>query len=72
MHQLSKAGQYALDRDPESIKHLNRNDAPTGYLNRFARPVGIDIDDHDRIYVTDAYSRLVVYQKDRDYQEPPL
>ena len=72
MHELSKAGQYALDRDPESIKHLNRNDTPTGYLNRFARPVGIDIDDQDRIFVTDALSRLVVYRKDREYQEPPL
>ena len=26
----------------------------------------------DRIFVTDALSRLVVYRKDRDYQEPPL
>ncbi len=72
MRELSKAGQYALDRDPESIKRLNQNDAPTGYLNRFARPVGIDIDDQNRIFVTDALSRLVVYRKDREYQEPPL
>ena len=72
MRELSKAGQYALARDPESLKRLNHNDAPTKYLNRFSRPVGIDIDEHDRIFVTDALSRLVVYRKDRDYQEPPL
>ena len=72
MRELSKAGEYALARDPESIKRLNQNNAPTKYLNRFSRPVGIDIDEHDRIFVTDALSRLVVYRKDRDYQEPPL
>ena len=72
MRELSKAGQYALARDPESLKRLNQFDAPVEYLNKFSRPVGIDIDEHDRIIVTDAFGRLVVYRKDRDYQEPPL
>ena len=72
MRELSKAGEYALARDPESIRRLNLSDAPTKYLNRFSRPVGIDIDEHDRIFVADAYSRIVVYLKDREYQEPPL
>ena len=72
MRELSKAGQYALARDPESLKRLNQFDAPIEYLNKFSRPVGIDIDEHDRIIVTDAFGRLVVYRKDRDYQEPPL
>ena len=72
MRELSKAGEYALARDPESIKRLNQNDAPTKHLNKFSRPVGIDIDEHDRIVVADAYSRIVVYLKDHDYQEPPL
>ena len=72
MRELSKAGQYALARDPESIKRLNQYDAPTGYLNKFSRPVGIDVDDQDRVIVTDAMGRLVVYSKDREYQEPPL
>lgn len=72
MRDLSKAGQYVLERDPDTIKRMNREDAPLKYLNRFSRPVGIDIDEHDRIFITDALSRVVVYNKDRDYQEPPL
>ena len=58
--------------NPESIRRLNLSDAPTRYLNKFSRPVGIDIDEHDRIFVADAYSRIVVYRKDREYQESPL
>lgn len=72
MRELSKAGQYALARDPESMKRLNHNDHPTRQFERFSRPIGIDIDDQDRIIVTDALSRLVVYRKDAEYQEPPL
>ena len=72
MSDFSKAAQYVLARDPDTIKRMNRVDAPFKYLSKFSRPVGIDIDEQDRIFVTDAYSRLVVYRKDRDYQEPPL
>ena len=72
MRDHSKAAQYVLARDPDTIKRMNRDDAPFKYLNKFSRPVGIDIDEHDRIFVTDALSRVVVYNKDRDYQEPPL
>ena len=72
MRELSKAGKYVLERDPESIKSLNRFDAPFDYTYKFSRPVGIDVDEHDRIFVTDALSRVVVYRKDREYQEPPL
>ena len=72
MRELSKAGRYALARDPESIKRLNQYDEPTAYLNKFSRPVGIEVDEQDRIIVTDAMGRLVVYRKDSDYQEPPL
>ena len=72
MRDLSKAGKYLLERDSESIKTINRYDAPLEYAHRFSRPVGIDIDEHDRIFITDALSRIVVYNKDSDYQEPPL
>ena len=72
MQNLSKAGQYALERDPENMRRLNHDDSPTRHLLRFARPLGIDIDEHDRIIVTDARGRLVVYRKDRDYEEPTL
>jgi len=72
MQNLSKAGQYALERDPENMRRLNHDDSPTRHLLRFARPLGIDIDEQDRIIVTDARGRLVVYRKDRDYEEPTL
>ena len=32
---------------------------------------GIAIDDQDRIIVTDARGRLMVYRKDKEYMEPP-
>lgn len=70
MRGLSKAGQYALERDPENMKRFNQDDNPTRHLLRFSRPLGIDIDEQDRIIVTDARGRLVVYKKDPDYEEP--
>ncbi len=63
MRDHSKAAQYVLARDPDTIKRMNREEAPFKYLNKFSRPVGIDIDEHDRIFVTDALSRVVVYQQ---------
>ncbi len=72
MRDSSRAAQYVLARDPDTIKHMNGRDAPLEYLRKFSRPIGIDIDEHDRIFITDAYSRVVVYRKDPDYEEPPL
>lgn len=37
----------------------------------FLRPIGIAIDTQDRIVVSDARSRLLVYVKDNEYVEPP-
>ena len=72
MSDFSKAAQYVLARDPDTMKRMNRDDAPFKYLTNFSRPVGIDIDEQNRIFITDAFSRIVVYRKDPDYQEPPL
>ncbi len=72
MHDLSKAAQYVLARDPDTIKRLNGRETPFKYLSKFSRPIGIDVDERDHIFITDAFSRIVVYRKDRDYQEPPL
>ena len=70
--ELSRAGLYNLNRDPESIKILNRIDDVMPILGAFLRPTGIAIDEQDRIVVTDARSRLLVYVKDREYVEPPI
>lgn len=68
---LSRAGEYNLERDPESIKRFRQNDDVMPYLAKFGRPLGIAIDDQDRIIVTDARGRLMVYRKDKEYMEPP-
>jgi len=70
--ELSRAGLYNLNRDPESIKVLNRIDDVMPTLETFLRPTGIAIDEQDRIVVTDARSRLLVYVKDNEYAEPPI
>lgn len=72
VHELSRAGLYNLNRDPESIKILNRIDDVMPTLEAFLRPTGIAIDEQDRIVVTDARSRLLVYVKDNEYVEPPI
>jgi DNA-binding beta-propeller fold protein YncE len=69
---LSRAGEYQLARDPESIKILNRNQDVMPYLAGFGRPIGIAIDPQDRIIISDARSRLQVYKKDKGYEEPPV
>lgn len=69
---FSRAGEYQLARDPESIKILNRNQDVMPYLAGFGRPIGIAIDAQDRIIITDARSRLQVYKKDKGYADPPV
>lgn len=70
---LSRAGEYNLARDPDSVKRLARRDSDVmSYLARFGRPVGIDIDEQDRIIITDGRGRLQIYRKDNAYAEPPI
>ena len=69
--ELSRAGHYQLNRDPESIKILNRSEDVMPLFEAFQRPAGIAIDAQDRIVVTDARGRLLVYLKDKEYVEPP-
>lgn len=71
VHELSRAGLYNLNRDPESVKVLNRIEDLMPVLKAFLRPTGIAIDTQDRIVVSDARSRLLVYVKDNEYVEPP-
>ena len=69
---LSKAGEYVMGRDSESIKTLNRVGDVMTPLGRFGRTTGIAIDEQDRIIITDSRGRLQVYAKDKDYVEPNL
>ena len=70
---FSRAGEYNLARDPESVKILARRGSDVmPYLAKFGRPIGIDIDDQDRIIITDGRGRLQVYRKDNVYVEPPI
>ena len=72
--EFSKAGQYNLERDPESVKVFNRNEGLKlkSYLSKFGRPIGITIDKNNRIIITDGRGRLHVYVKDQEYAEPPV
>ena len=67
---FSKAGIYLINRDPESMKQLNQSEGLMEKMVRFGRPIGIEIDESDRIIVTDAPGRLMVYAKDNDYVPP--
>ena len=69
---FSKAGIYNINRDPGSIKMLKASEGVMGRLARFGRPLGIAIDEKDRIVVTDARGRLLVYVKDKDYVPPSV
>ncbi len=70
--EFSQWAQEFMASNPEHVKAINRVD-PTEMvtLGRFQKPGGIDIDDQDRIVVTDGIRcRLQVYTKDKDYLEP--
>ena len=68
--QLSKAGVYNISRDAESMKKLRANEGIMEHLARFGRPIGIAVDDKDRVVIADARGRLQVYAKDHDYVVP--
>lgn len=71
MYELSKAGNYLLNRDAAFIKIINRRENVMPVAQAFLRPTGIAIDEEDRIVVADGRGRLTVYLKDNEYVEPP-
>jgi DNA-binding beta-propeller fold protein YncE len=71
MYELSKAGNYLLNRDSAFIKIINRSENVMPVVQAFLRPTGIAIDEEDRIVVADGRGRLTVYLKDNEYVEPP-
>ena len=67
----SKAGHYVLNRNAETTRKTNaRADDGLPKVRRFERPVAITTYKEDRLIVSDSQGRLVVYVKDRDYEEP--
>lgn len=69
--ELSKAGEYIIRRDPETIKAYRQVEDYTE-MGRFQHPIGIEVDSEDRVIVTDTCGRLQVYSKDRMYAEPDV
>ena len=72
VHELSKAGEYILNRDPESIKTFNSVAHVMSSNVRFHRPCGITMAEGDRVVITDTSGRLLVYNKDKDYVVPNI
>ena len=63
--------QTLIDANPDIIKARRRVNLEPEW--RFNRPVAVNVDDQDRIFVLEAYrSRLQVYNKEREYQEHAL
>ena len=72
VHDLSKAGEYILNRDPEFIKTFNAVEHSMSSNSRFFRPCGITMTKDDRAVITDISGRLLVYDKDNDYVVPSI
>lgn len=68
--EFSKWAREVVESNPDVVKAYRRvkDRKPLGYFNR---PVGIAIDEEDRLIVTDSTrGRLQVYEKEKDYLDP--
>lgn len=69
-YEFSKWAKEVVESNPDVVKAYRRVKDITP-LGRFDRPVGIAIDEKDRIVVTDSNrGRLQVYAKDKNYMDP--
>ena len=69
-HVFSKWAQVAIDSNPDAVKAYRRV-TDTSQMARFQRPVGIAIDEQDRIIITEnTRQRLQIYVKEKDYMDP--
>ena len=68
---LSKATEYSLSRNGgiHMAAFLKEDDIMTR-VKTFERPVGLVVDDQNRLIVTDICGRLQVYRKDNDWVDP--
>ena len=68
--ELSNWGKAVIEANPDGMKSYRRVKDLTP-LGKFERPVGIAVDDQDRIIITDSTrGRLQVYAKEKDYLDP--
>ena len=68
--EFSKWARQVVEANPDVVKAYRRVKDITP-LSRFERPVGIAVDEQDRIIVTESTrGRLQVYAKDKDYMDP--
>ena len=69
-HVFSKWAEAAVAANPDAGKAYRRVKDTTP-MARFHRPVGIAVDEQDRIIITDSIrSRLQIYVKEKDYMDP--
>ena len=60
-----------MGRDAETNRKTNnRSENALPKVSRFERPVSMATYPEDRIVVADTAGRLLVYVKDREYEEP--
>ena len=68
--EFSKWAKDVVEANPDVVKAYRRVKDLTP-VGKFARPVGIAIDDKDRIIISETVrSRLQVYAKQKDYMDP--
>ena len=67
---LSKAIEYVRTR-PGFAQRGDLGEDPLEAERRFQRPLAVEVDRQDRVIISDALGRLLVYVKDRDYVAPP-
>jgi len=68
--EFSSWAKEVIDANPDVVKAYRRVKDLTP-LGKFERPVGIAVDDRDRIIVTDSTrGRLQVYTKEKEYLDP--
>ena len=69
-YEFSTWAKEVVDANPDVVKAYRRVEDKTP-MARFDRPVGIAVDDRDRIVVVDVNRhRIQVYQKEREYLDP--
>ena len=67
--EFSKWAKEVVDANPDVIKAYRRVDDKTP-LGRFERPVGLAIDEKDRLIVTDSTrGRIQIYQKESNFMD---
>ena len=68
--EFSKWAKQVVESNPDVVKAYRRVKDLTP-LGRFARPLGIAVDEEDRIIITEmTRGRLQVYAKEKDYLDP--